>query len=254
MKKINKVLKKKNFQSVTFVIPIFNEEKRLPFLFKNIKNNINKYNNLEIIFVNDGSTDNSKYLIKNFINLNKKKNKNVFKFLSYKTNKGKGYALKKGVLFSCKKWILTLDADLSVDFSQLNNWFNRKYLFNDKNLAYFGSRLLKKSDMKAIRIRKLIGHIFRILEKLITKSTIRDTQCGFKLYHNFYAKEVFMKLKTKGFAHDIELVYLLRNKKINIIELPIKWVHKPYSKINLFLDSVIMIIEIFKIRSRFQKR
>ena len=57
---------------------------------------------------------------------------------------GKGYALKKGILKSNKKWILTIDADLSVDFSQLEIWKKKNYLIETENIAYFGSRIIKR--------------------------------------------------------------------------------------------------------------
>ena len=132
MKNSNRIFKKKinlkkisNIKSISCVFPVFNEEKRLLFLFKYLKKNTKKNKNLEVIFVNDGSIDNSKYLIKNFISSNRRKSKNVFKLLSYNNNKGKGYAIKKGVLISNREWILTLDSDLSVDFSQLDIWLKK---------------------------------------------------------------------------------------------------------------------------------
>ena len=164
---------------------------------------------------------------------------------------GKGYALKKGILKSNKKWILTIDADLSVDFSQLEIWKKKNYLIETENIAYFGSRIIKGSKMKAILIRKFIGFFFRIFQNLLISSEIKDTQCGFKLYNASYVKGIFTKLKTFGFAHDVEIIHLLQNENIKILELPIIWIHKSGSKINIMLHSFTMFFEIIKIKFRF---
>ena len=107
-------------KSLSIVFPLFNEEKRLSKLLREIKKFSfkNKFN-IEFIFINDGSTDNSLQILKNFKKINKEKIN--FNIVSYKKNKGKGYALKKGVLKATKKWILTIDIDLSVTLSQIES-------------------------------------------------------------------------------------------------------------------------------------
>ena len=80
---------------------------------------------------------------------------------------------------------------------------------------------------------------------------IKDTQCGYKLYKKKVAKLIFSKLKSYGFAHDLELVLLLKSKHIKIGELPVKWTHKNNSSLNVLLDPIKMFIEIFKIRIRY---
>ena len=101
--------------SLSIILPLFNEEERLPYLFNKIKKfSTNTKYDLEFIFVDDGSIDKSLFLVKNF----KEDNLKIIniKIINYKNNKGKGYALKQGVLSSKKKWILTTDIDLSVSF------------------------------------------------------------------------------------------------------------------------------------------
>ena len=243
----------KQINSISYIFPVFNEESRLPFLFNYIKKRIKRFKNAEIIFIDDGSKDNSKKLILDFIHSNIKFNK-FLKLISYKKNKGKGHALKKGVLASKREWILTLDTDLSVNFSQIDLWIKKKYLYKEKNYAYFGSRIIKGSEVKALFIRKFIGQFFRIFQNLIIRISLKDTQCGFKLYRNSYSKEIFSNLQTLGFAHDVELIYLLQRKNIKIIELPVRWTHKSGSKINIMLDSLKMVFEILKIKLKFNNQ
>lgn len=239
-KKINSL----NLGSITYIFPVYNEQDRLNNLFRYLDKNVK--NKQEVILVNDGSQDNSKNLIKNFIY--KKKN---FKLISYEKNMGKGYALKKGVIKSKKDWILTLDVDLSANFSQINSWIRKKYISKDKKYSYFGSRTKEGAKIKALFLRQFLGNFFRIFENIIIGSNIKDTQCGFKLYHKSYARKVFKSLKTYGFAHDVEIIFLLKKNKIKIKELPINWVHKSGSKINIMIDSIKMLFDILKIKSKF---
>ena len=133
---------------LSIIYPIFNEEKRLKFIFSDIEL-FNKYSSLikkEFIFVDDGSVDSSKLILKKFINKNSRKNI-LYKIISYKKNKGKGFALKKGVLNASKEWILTTDADASVSNLQLIDWIAKNYI--TKNIKiYNGTRnhFLSKLD------------------------------------------------------------------------------------------------------------
>lgn len=238
--------------SLSIVFPIFNEEKRLSKLLQEIKKfSFKNKINIEFILVNDGSTDSSLKLLQNFKKINQKKIK--FTIISYKKNKGKGYALKKGVLNSNNKWILTMDIDLSVAFSQINQWIKKKYIKPNINI-YFGSRSLKNSNIDARKHRVLIGKIFNfILNILINKKfiNINDTQCGFKLYKSSFGKKIFRNIMENGYIHDVEIVIISYKKKYNIKELPVKWVHIEGSKVNIFRDSFKMFLDLLKLKLRY---
>jgi len=240
-------------KSLSVIFPLYNEEKRLNKLFQEIKKfNFFKKKNIEFIFVNDGSNDNSNLLIKEFIK--KHHIKINLKLISYNTNRGKGYALKKGVAIAKYQWIITTDIDLSVKLEQLKIWIKKK-LISHKTQVYFGSRLLKHSIVDAKRNRKIIGFIFNVFLRLILNSdilNIKDTQCGFKLYKKNIAKKVFSKITEEGYIHDVEILILLKKKKIFIKELPVKWEHKSGSKINLFTDSLIMLKNIIRLKKKYK--
>ena len=80
---------------------------------------------------------------------------------------------------------------------------------------------------------------------------MKDTQCGYKLYKKTIAKLVFSKLKNQGYEHDMEIILLLKLRNIGIKELPVKWKHKKYSKINVFWDPIKMFIGMLIIRFRY---
>ena len=235
---------------ISVVFPLYNEEKRLNNLFKGITI-FNEYKNTksyEFIFVDDGSIDETSIKISKFIR-EFKKNKHKYILIKSKKNFGKGHALKLGVNKANYNWIFTMDADLSVDLVQTIKWFN-KYSFKD-SCAYFGSRNHPLSKLKFRYYRKIIGHLFQFFVYFFIDENITDTQCGFKLYNKKYAKHIFKKLSIFGYAHDIELIHLLKLKNIQIIELPLKWVHMDNGKVNIFLDPIRMLIDILLIKFRY---
>jgi dolichyl-phosphate beta-glucosyltransferase len=235
-------------KSISFIIPYFNEKKRILHCLKEIKKFQNNRIRSEFIFVDDGSNDGTDLIINNF----KKNNKNIkINLISYKKNMGKGFALKLGVLNAEYEWILTTDIDMSVSLKQIFIWIKKKFI-KKSFYIYFGSREHKDSIVKTAFHRKFLGKIFRIFINFFLKILIKDTQCGFKLYKKFIAKKIFKKLTINKFEHDLEIV--LNAQKINktIVELPVRWSHKKNSKLNIFIDSFKMLLGIILLRYRWK--
>ena len=226
-------------KSLSVIFPVYNEEKRLKDCFNDIKkfNLSTKIKKIEYIFVDDGSRDDSNIIIKKFIKEQKKANKKIrFKLIKLTKNIGKGGALMKGVMRVENEWVLTLDTDISVSLVELTNWLRKKFL--KKNCIYFGSRNLKNSKVDYKIHRKILGLFFIFICKILFNINISDTQCGFKLYKTNIAQKIFQNLKEKGYVHDIEIVLKALKEKIEIIEIPVNWVHKKKIKISLIKDSV----------------
>ena len=149
-------------KSLSVVIPFFNESARINKSLGKIKKFIikNKRLKIEILLVNDGSTDSSLKAISTFL----KKNNSVkskIKILNLKSNLGKGAALKKGVLSSKFEWILTSDMDLSVDLFEINEWVKNGVL-NYNSQIFFGSRELSDSIVITKFYRKFLGIFFNL--------------------------------------------------------------------------------------------
>ena len=237
-------------KELSIIFPLFNEEERIKNTFLEIikfKKNLKK-RKIEIIFIDDGSSDKSKILIDKFISKSRSKN---FALKSYKVKKnmGKGYALKLGVQRSSLKWILTTDIDLSVPLSQFLIWEKNKLLSEKK--VFFGSRNLQNSKVKKIFSRYILGKFFNFFVYNILNISILDTQCGYKIYKKDIAKKLFSKLTNYGFTHDLELVLILKKMKIQIVELPVKWTHKAGSKVSVFFDPLKMFLNILYLRFKY---
>ena len=232
-------------KSVSIIYPVYNEEKRLRKTFLDIKKfeKSNKFLKKEYIFVNDGSSDQTLSIIKNEF----KNNKNVkVKLVSYNKNRGKGYALKRGVQIAKNDWVLTTDADCSVSNFQLIKWIKKKYL-DQGNLIYFGSRNLPLSIVKKKTLRKIVGIIFKFAIRFFFNIKISDTQCGFKLYKLNTARKIFRKISIHDYMHDIEICIIAKKLNIKIKDLPLKWTHVDQSKINFIQDFFNVAFSLIKI-------
>ena len=152
--------------SLSIIFPVFNEESRI----NNSLNKINKFikvsklKYIEIIFIDDGSTDKTFSIIKNFTSEIKNNKKIRVLLIKNHRNFGKGHSLKKGILHSRAEWILTLDIDLSVNINHYQKWFlNRS---SQKNyLIYFGSRNHPNSKVQKNFTRYLLGLFFRFIDR-----------------------------------------------------------------------------------------
>ena len=102
-------------------------------------------------------------------------------------------------------------------------------------------------ELLSIKIRDLLGYLLRIISSILFSCSIMDTQCGFKLYQKKIAKRIFSNIVTKGFSHDIKIVYICLKFNYKIKELPVKWTHMSDGKLNIIYHPLIMFVEIIKI-------
>lgn len=214
---------------LSIVIPCFNEAKSIK---DNILNRVVPYlkyhqHDYEIIAVNDGSKDQT---------LDELNSIEGIKVVSYETNKGKGYAVKQGILNASKDYILFMDADLSTDLSAIEyvDKYHKDYDF------IMGSRHHKKSNIvkKQPLLRIFIGFCCRKLVNLKFHFHFTDTQCGFKAMNKETANLLANKQLVDNFAFDVEYLYIakLHNKKIK--EIPVKWENDRSSTVSPIKSSI----------------
>lgn len=171
--------------------------------------------NYEIIVVNDGSSDNTLEEIQKAA----KKDSNIVP-VSYSTNQGKGHAIRTGVKAADAEYIAFLDSDLELNPSMLR-YFLRSLLATRADIA-IGSKLHKKSKIQYPFTRKIISLGYYLFLKLLFKLNIKDTQTGIKLFRADVIKPICEKLKTCGFAFDIEILATASKLGYKIIEMPIE--------------------------------
>jgi dolichyl-phosphate beta-glucosyltransferase len=205
---------------LSIVIPAFNEENRLPFcLEKTIEYVSLQPYEAEIIVVCDGCTDNTAEVAASF-----KKSFNNLKIIEYPKNRGKGYAVKKGVLEASGNMVLFMDADYAVPIEIIESFIQQMERGYD---VVIGARGLKETVITRHQmfLRELSGKAFGRLQRLILKIPYNDTQCGFKLFTKKTAHVLFNKIKYECSYFDAELIYIAYISGIKIKEMPVIWTH-----------------------------
>lgn len=231
-------------KSISIVIPAFNEAKGIgPTLSKIDTYFQDKAEQFEIIVVDDGSIDNTANAVLGELDKLKR-----LRLLRNHSNKGKGFAVRRGVFASIYSLILLSDADLSTPIEEVEKlffWLTRGY-----DIA-IGSRGLRESEIVERQpwYRQNMGRVFNLLVKMLVLGGINDTQCGFKLFPNEIAQKLFSGAKINGFAFDVEVLFLARKSEYKIKEVPIRWINSPSSKVRIIRDSLSMFFDLIRIRA-----
>ena len=194
----------------------------------------------EIIVVNDGSNDRTVDVVLGLED-------NKIRVVNNPGNKGKGFAVRNGMLNARGNVLLFSDADLSTPISELDNFLP---LLERGYDVVFGSRAMKHSNIEVHqpRSRELMGKLYNKIVRATTISGIKDTQCGFKLFTKDAANKIFNLQKLDGFSFDVEILYLAKKCGFQIKEVPVTWINNPDTKINSVKDSAKMFVDLLKIR------
>ena len=230
-------------QSLSIVIPAFNEEKRILPTIHMIDEYLRKAAlEFEIIVVADGCSDNTTDVVLTA----SEKIKNL-KLLMNEKNRGKGFSVRKGVLDARGALILISDADLSTPIEELEKflpWIKKGYDIVIGSRALSGSDLIERQPW----YRELMGRIFNLFVKILLFRGIEDTQCGFKLLNANAAKTIFGASTINGFAFDVEILLLGQKLGFSIKEVPVRWLNSPNSKINITSDPLRMFLDLIRIK------
>lgn len=228
---------------LSVIVPVYNEEKTIEGTLKKISEYLQKNNwKYEIIVVDDGSRDTTRKVVENY----KKRNTHI-KLLRNKANRGKGYAVKKGILKANGKYLLFSDADLSTPIEEVEKLL--KWLGQGYDVA-IGSRGLQESRIEIHQpwYRETMGRIFNLLVQAIVMRGIKDTQCGFKCFKKEVAHNLFPQQKIDGFAFDTEILFLARKHNYKVREVPIRWINSPITRVHSIYSSFQMLKDLMRIK------
>ena len=226
---------------ISLVVPAYNEERRLPGSIERIADYIRgRPETWDLVVVDDGSTDATvaaAHEASRAAGL-------PLRVLSLPANRGKGAALRAGVLATEGDLVLTSDADLSTPLSE---W--KKLEGADSPIA-IGSRGLDESTVRVPQpwYRRTMGKIFNQLVRRATGTNLRDTQCGFKLFDGAVARRLFAGATIDRFAYDVEILARAERDGIAIAEVPVLWFNSPESKVHALRDSFRMLVDLWRIR------
>ena len=238
----NPNLKEKS-RALTVVIPAYNEEARLPRTLEGVDRFLRGAGyDAEILVVDDGSTDRTRQRVAEL-----ESTISSLRLLSYGENRGKGYAVRTGVLAASASAVLFSDADLSTPIEELDRLWARYESGCDVVIA---SRNIPESGLEVEQPlhRKLVGRAFNFVIGILAIRGFRDTQCGFKLLRTEPAQRIFRALRTERFAFDVEVLLRARRLGLKIAEVPVRWKNSSDSRVHVVRDSARMLVEVLRMR------
>lgn len=235
-------------QFLSIIIPAYNEAVRLGNSLDAVIDYMRQnYPEGEVIVVDDGSADDTATLARRALAGRGKLRTSV---ISYKSNLGKGRAVRLGLLAARGDVALFSDADLSTPMSETPKLIDP--ILNNEVDVTFGSRAL---DRKLIGVhqswrREQGGRVFNLAVRLATGMPFWDTQCGFKAFKMSVCRPLVEAATVDRFGFDVELLYLAYRAGLRLREVPVRWDHNEGSKISLFSDSFKMLGEVGLIRQQ----
>ena len=234
---------------ISIVIPAYNESLRLPEYLKSLHDYFSeeRLDDYEVIIVDDGSNDDLEKKLE-VIQANWKQ----IVYLKHATNKGKGAAVRTGILAAKGKYVLFTDADGATPIQYEKNF---RELIDNGNEIIIGSRKLSMNGKQCQRslIRRFLSWLFFTFVSFLINLDIDDTQCGFKMFQNHIGQKLFCSSNNPGYLFDIEILFLARQLNYKIVEYPVDWVEKPGSKIRIVFDPFFMLVDLFLLKYKLNK-
>lgn len=213
-------------RSLSIVIPAYNEEKRLPGTLDRVLGWLDRQplEFRELIVVDDGSRDGTAAVAEG---------RGGVRLLRNPGNRGKGYAVRHGMLQAEGAWVLYSDADLSAPIEDAALLY-RAAAASGAQVA-IGSRAVDRSlvTVHQSSFREWSGRAFNLVMRIVTGLSFKDTQCGFKLYRRDAAQAIFSKQKLDGFSFDVEDLYLAKKTGLKAIEVPVHWANVEGTKVSM---------------------
>lgn len=229
--------------SISVIVPCYNEGKNIQKTIRAIERYLKQHFQIfEIIAVNDGSIDDTAAKLQALEEVDS------LKTVSLSSNRGKGFAVRQGVLASQYEIVMFLDADLGIPIEELEKFIQEIKKNTDLVIASrFVPGLLVAEPV--LWYRRLMEKIFRLLRMIILGVYhVQDTQCGFKVFRRQLIENIFPLMQIERFAFDAELIFLAYNKGYSIKELPITLQNPASSSIRIIRDSLNMLGDLLKIR------
>ncbi|MGI4789636.1 MAG: dolichyl-phosphate beta-glucosyltransferase [Janthinobacterium lividum] len=231
---------------VSVIIPAFNEAARLPLTLRETVDYFAARDDaFEVLVVDDGSTDATASVVAEFAGRHPEMS---IQCLSYGGNRGKGFAVRYGMLRAGGDLRLFCDADLATPAEEYEVVLAA--MTAQRAPIGIGSRPLRLSNLMVHQpwYREQLGRGFNTAVQLLAVPGIKDTQCGFKIFTAEAAKAVFSRCRIDGFAFDSEALFVARRLGYSIAEVPIRWSHKDGSKVSMVRDGLKMLADLSRIR------
>jgi dolichyl-phosphate beta-glucosyltransferase len=234
--------------AISVVIPAYNEEARLgPTLERAMAFLAGRGQPWEIVVADDGSTDRTREVAATAAG-----GSPHVRVLALTPNRGKGAAVRAGMLAAGGERVLFSDADLATPIEELDKLGG--HLDRGADIA-IASRALPGADIEVRQhpMRELMGRTFNTMVRALVLGGIKDTQCGFKLFTRAAAHDLFGRATVDGFAFDVEVLWLAKGR-YQVVEVPVVWRHVDESKVSPGVDAARMFVDLVRLRLRHGRR
>lgn len=228
---------------LSVVIPAFNEERRIGATLDALAGYLQQQPfEWDVLVVDDGSTDATAEVVAD------KSGPDARVWAASVPHRGKGWAVRTGMLAAKGRFRLMFDADMAMPVTQIGSFLARMeegwdIVIGSREAA--GARRSGESAARHIR-----GRVFNRAVSLLAVSGYRDTQCGFKCFRGEAADRLFELQRTNGLAFDVEILYLARKMDLRVLEMPIDWRHDSSSKVRPLADALEMLRDAALVRLR----
>jgi dolichyl-phosphate beta-glucosyltransferase len=226
-------------KALSVVIPAYNEARRLPATLVRVGEHLAARGvPHEIVVVDDGSSDGTADVARAA--------GGVVHVLRHEPNRGKGYAVRRGMLAATGERRLMTDADLSTpieELSRLEAEIDRGFDVAIGSRAVPGARI----EVHQPAYREAMGRLFNVLVQALLLPGVADTQCGFKLFTAEAAEAAFSPARLAGFSFDVEALYVARRRGLRIAEVPVRWRNDAATRVGLGGGSVAFV-DLLRIR------
>ena len=226
---------------LSIIIPAHNEANRLPDTLEQVFGFLQKQTfTSEVIVVENGSSDKTFESAQGFATQHP--NLRVIQ----NDWRGKGLAIQRGIKEAQGEYLFLCDADLSMPIAEISK-------FIPPQLQNVDIAIASREAPGAVRYdepyyRHLTGRVFNTLIRLLVLPTLQDTQCGFKCIRADVARDIFRYQTLTGWAFDVEMLFIARHHRYQVIEIPIHWYFNADSKISVLRDSLRMFLDLLVIR------
>ncbi len=229
---------------LSVIIPAFNEVERLPSTLEEAYGWLTERlaDSFEIIIVDDGSSDETVAKTREMIASHPH-----LKILVQPQNRGKGAAVKRGMLEAGGDIRLFMDADHSTHIRETEKVLAA---IDEGSEVVIASRQHPESDISVSQswLREHMGKSFNFIMRSIVGLKMEDTQCGFKAFTARAAEDIFSRQKLEGFSFDVELLFLASRLGYRITEIPVEWINEPNSRVRMIADPALMFADVMRIR------
>jgi len=214
---------------LSIIIPAYNEERRLPDTLQQVSTFLDTQTYAaEVLVVENGSSDRTLAIAQEF------SQRVPYIQAIHEEGRGKGLAVRRGMLAARGEYRFICDADLSMPITEVNCFIPP--LLKDMDIA-IGSREASGSvRYNEPQYRHLTGRLYNTVVRWLALPGLQDTQCGFKCFRGSVAEKVFPLQTTTGWSFDVEVLFIARQHGYRIVEVPIPWFFSPNSKVRILRD------------------